>query len=56
MLIAAALKKAYGVGFKFSTEQANGVFLSAKCLADRLADENARFDRERFLRAAGVQS
>lgn len=30
--------------------------MAAQSIAQRLADENGRFDRERFLRACGVQS
>ena len=33
-----------------------GVSMTAKALADVFALDNPRFDRERFLKAAGVQS
>jgi hypothetical protein len=34
----------------------NGIANAAQRLADALARDNPRFDRERFLKAAGVQS
>jgi hypothetical protein len=37
-------------------EYGEGVFSVAVALADRLARDNPRFDRARFLKAAGVQS
>lgn len=44
VLIAAALR------------EARTVAEAARLLADQLAQDNPRFDRERFLKAAGVQS
>lgn len=31
-----------------------GVALAARSIADKLADDNARFDRPRFLKAVGL--
>jgi hypothetical protein len=36
--------------------RAVGVFYAAEWLSEMLARDNPRFDRERFLKAAGVQS
>lgn len=53
ILIAAALKEARDT---IASEYHLGYKQAAYCLADALARDNPRFDRERFLKAAGVQS
>lgn len=62
VLIAAALKEARDMlaanGANLTRTQCslNGADASAIELADALSRDNPRFDRERFLKAAGVQS
>lgn len=57
VLIAAALKRARVQGaYSHDEHMRAGVDFAASCVADALAQENARFDRERFLKAAGVGS
>jgi len=51
ILIAAALKAAYDE--TYHTVHA-GIDAAAVALADALGRDNPRFDRERFLKAAGV--
>jgi hypothetical protein len=59
ILIAAALRDVMLIDCQ-SAEYLNGVRAAhasaAQRLADVLARDNPRFDRERFLKAAGVQS
>lgn len=54
VLIAAAIK---AVTEEHSADSVvNGITWTAERIADALARDNPRFDRERFLKAAGVQS
>jgi len=60
ILIAAALKAVTEVplgGTKdYAIGAAAGIAYATRELASRLGRDNPRFDRERFLKAAGVQS
>jgi hypothetical protein len=58
ILIAAAFKRAREhVGVDFGADRAlQGIEEAAVVLSGELARDNPRFDRERFLKAAGVQS
>lgn len=63
VLLAAALKGAYGEASSPHPHAAHdalgrhaGVTIAVVRLADALGRDNPRFDRERFLKAAGVQS
>jgi len=59
ILIAAALKDAHALcshPFAGPVTAEAGCELAAQRVADALARDNPRFDRERFLKAAGVQS
>jgi hypothetical protein len=53
ILIAAAIK---AVNRSHDSSVVNGIRWTAERIADVLARDNPRFDRERFLTAAGVQS
>jgi hypothetical protein len=53
ILIAEALKRAWNTEAESAFP---GVQAAARNLAESLARDNPRFDRERFLKAAGVQS
>jgi hypothetical protein len=53
VLIAAAIKAAYQT-FDKPSNHANGARHVAHTLADTLATDNPRFDRDRFLTACGV--
>lgn len=56
-LLAQAVRDAlYDPSVQPSTECQRAVRLVACHIADDLADDNDRFDRERFLKACGVQS
>ena len=55
VLIAAALKSAHD-GHNGRPQALRGVADAADRIAIALARDNPRFDRERFLKAAGVQS
>ncbi len=52
-LIAAALKLSADTGFE---SHYPGIVNAAHAIADALAQDNPRFDRARFLKAAGVAS
>lgn len=54
ILIAEALR--YGRIDAYSQDQRDQHEVDAAHIADALARDNPRFDRERFLKAAGVQS
>lgn len=55
ILIADALKDARGTMLLTAAAYHSGVDNAVHRLADALARDNPRFDRERFLKAAGVQ-
>ncbi len=55
--IAAALKQAHSYSDTQASQDFNcGLKTAANRIADHFAADNARFDRARFLAAAGVQS
>lgn len=56
ILIAEALKEARAEALALRAGAGVGVTIAAVRLADALARDNPRFDRERFLKACGVQS
>jgi hypothetical protein len=56
ILIAAALKAAADYTKRFPDQPADTFVTAVHTLADALARDNPRFDRERFLKAAGMQS
>ena len=56
VLIADALRQAYVVQRDRYVGTSAGVRAAAEYISDALASDNPRFDRERFLKAAGVQS
>ena len=55
ILIAAALRDARTYAAQHPEQFADVGVTIVHTLADRLANDNPRFDRERFLKAAGVQ-
>lgn len=56
VLIAAAFKSAMETEHHTGGRHIPGIDLSARYIATALAQSNQRFDRERFLKACGVQS
>ena len=56
ILIAAALKAARDYSTAHHEQPADTFVTAVLTLCDRLAQDNPRFDRGRFLKACGVQS
>lgn len=57
VLIAAALKRAQVAEvYEHDKNMRAGVEYAARCVAITLAEDNPRFDRDRFLQACGVAS
>jgi hypothetical protein len=54
VLLAEALNAAFSRSTADKADKADGIARAAIELADALAADNPRFDRERFLKAAGV--
>ena len=55
VLIASTLKTARDENMaRFGGMARQGIEVAAEAMADALANENPRFDRERFLRACGL--
>lgn len=55
-LIAETLRKTLEREQSLNSPSAGGVRMSARELADVLGSTNSRFDKERFLRACGVEA